>query len=101
VLQSADVILFDGEAAPAILDFARREARRMMIGAHGDAESAATMIALAKAGRRVVRLSGTSVAFAEAEIAACRAAGVAVEVVPDSGIRDQQSAISQVRSFVS
>jgi len=101
VLQSADVILFDGEVAPAILDFARREARRMMIGAHGDAESAATMIALAKAGRRVVRLSGTSVAFAEAEIAACRAAGVAVEVVPDSGIRDQRSAISQVRSFVS
>jgi uroporphyrin-III C-methyltransferase/precorrin-2 dehydrogenase/sirohydrochlorin ferrochelatase len=102
VLQSADVILFDGEVAPAILDFARREARRMMIGAHGDAESAAnTMIALAKAGRRVVRLSGTSVAFAEAEIAACRAAGVAVEVVPDSGIRDQRSAVSQVRSFVS
>ena len=81
-LQSADVILFDGEVAAAVLDFARREARRMMIGAHGDAECAATMIALAKGGRHVVRLIGTSLARAEAETAACRAAGVTVEVVP-------------------
>jgi uroporphyrin-III C-methyltransferase/precorrin-2 dehydrogenase/sirohydrochlorin ferrochelatase len=81
-LQSADVILFDGEVSAAILDFARREARRMMIGAHGDAASAATMITLAKAGRRVVRLVGTDVALAEAETAACRAAGVTVEIVP-------------------
>jgi uroporphyrin-III C-methyltransferase/precorrin-2 dehydrogenase/sirohydrochlorin ferrochelatase len=83
-LQSADVILFDGEVAAAILDFARREARRMMIGAHDDAESAATMIALAKAGRRVVRVIGPSLARAEAESAACRAAGVKVEVVPQA-----------------
>jgi precorrin-3B methylase len=43
------------------------------------------MVALARAGRRVVRLSGgdaPSVARAEAEIAACRTAGFAVETVP-------------------
>jgi uroporphyrin-III C-methyltransferase/precorrin-2 dehydrogenase/sirohydrochlorin ferrochelatase len=107
-LQSADVILFDAKVPAAILDFARREARRMMIGAQGDAESAATMITLAKAGRRIVRLIGKSVARAEAETAACRAAGVTVEVVARvtppaqgeggnsgdqvSGIRDQSSA---------
>ncbi|MBV8753654.1 MAG: uroporphyrinogen-III C-methyltransferase [Hyphomicrobiales bacterium] len=84
-LQSADVILFDGEVAPAILDFARREARRMLIAARGGdtyGESAATLIALAKAGRHVVRLTGPGVARAEAEIAACRTAGVTVEIVP-------------------
>ena len=104
-LQSADVILFDGEVAPAILDFARREARRMMVRPHDDSDtsaSTATMITLAKAGRRVVRLIGTGAARAEAETAACHAAGVTVEVVPcamalpqgergNSG--DQQSAI--------
>jgi uroporphyrin-III C-methyltransferase/precorrin-2 dehydrogenase/sirohydrochlorin ferrochelatase len=100
-LQSADVILFDAEAPAAILDFARREARRMMIGANDAAESAATTITLAKAGRRVVRLIGTSLARAEAETAACRAAGVTVEVVPDSGIRDQLSGIRRVQNAVS
>jgi len=98
-LQSADVILFDSEVTAAVLDFARREARRMMIGAHDDAESAATMIALAKAGRRVVRLIGTSVAGAEAETAACRAAGVTVEVMPDLGISHQASGIGRARTI--
>jgi uroporphyrin-III C-methyltransferase / precorrin-2 dehydrogenase / sirohydrochlorin ferrochelatase len=100
-LQSADVIVFDGDVAAAILDFARREARRMMVGTHGDAESAATMITLAKAGRRVVRLIGTSIARAEAETAACRAAGVTVEAVPDSGISSQGSGINLRQGVVS
>jgi siroheme synthase len=54
----------------------------MMVVAHDDdgtyGECAATMVTLAKAGRRVVRLIGTSIARAEAETAACRAAGVTV-----------------------
>jgi uroporphyrin-III C-methyltransferase/precorrin-2 dehydrogenase/sirohydrochlorin ferrochelatase len=112
-LQSADVILFDATVAPATLDFARREARRMLISTHGDGgtygESAATIVTLAKAGRRVVRLIGTSIPLADAEIAACRAAGVTVEIVPSalvlppqgeggdsgdqqSGVRNQSSA---------
>ena len=34
-LRSADVILFDDLVAPEILDFARREARRMLVGKTG------------------------------------------------------------------
>jgi uroporphyrin-III C-methyltransferase/precorrin-2 dehydrogenase/sirohydrochlorin ferrochelatase len=86
-LQSADVIVFDDRVSPAILDFARREAKKMLVGTTGDVNSsrqddaAGLMIALARAGRRVVRLKGGD-APAVAEIAACRAAGIAVEVVP-------------------
>ena len=90
-LQSADVILIDDLVAPDILDFARREARKMLIGdpgqcAPGHAEDVnATMVALAKSGKRVVWLKhGDAATFGRPgrEIAACRAAGVAVEVVP-------------------
>jgi uroporphyrin-III C-methyltransferase/precorrin-2 dehydrogenase/sirohydrochlorin ferrochelatase len=98
-LQSADVILFDREVGAGILDFARREARRMMVGPSGAVEAAAnkqgeyeTMtIALARAGRRVVRLVGgreASIGRVEAEIAACRAAGVPVELIPAVVARD-------------
>jgi uroporphyrin-III C-methyltransferase / precorrin-2 dehydrogenase / sirohydrochlorin ferrochelatase len=112
-LQSADVILFDRAVAAPILDFARREARRMLvtatdpISANEPVGHETTMVALTRAGRRVVRLVGAeaaSIARAEAEIAACRAAGVAVEMVPrvvpppqeetrhqQSGIRDRSS----------
>jgi uroporphyrin-III C-methyltransferase/precorrin-2 dehydrogenase/sirohydrochlorin ferrochelatase len=85
-LQSADVILFDGEVPAAVLDFARREARRVLVAPSGTAneqnEHATIMIALTRAGRRVVRLMGASIAGATIEIATCRAAGIAVEVVP-------------------
>jgi len=97
-LQSADVILFDRDVGAAILDFARREARKMMIGADDEIEDIS--IALAKSGRRVVRL-----VRGEADFSACRAAGVTVEEVPSvvvnrdqgSGIRDQEK-ISLSRS---
>lgn len=83
-LQSADVILVDQAVAPDVLDFARREARKMMVGATGAAsETIALMLTFARAGRRVVRLTGGGAATAHArDIAACRAAGIAVEVVP-------------------
>jgi uroporphyrin-III C-methyltransferase/precorrin-2 dehydrogenase/sirohydrochlorin ferrochelatase len=85
VLQSADVIMIDETVSPQIIDFARREARKMMVRTDGVGEPpsrvASLMIALAKSGRRVVRL-GADVAAARAEIAACRAARIAVEVVP-------------------
>jgi len=63
-LQSADVILIDDLVAPGILDFARREARKMMVGKTGFAPSCkqneinVLMVSLAKAGKRVVRLKG-------------------------------------------
>ena len=90
-LQSADVILIDDLVAPGVLDFARREAKKMLVGKTGYGPSCkqdeinALMITLAKAGKRVVRLKGGDpMIFGRAgeEIAACRAAGIAVEVVP-------------------
>jgi uroporphyrin-III C-methyltransferase / precorrin-2 dehydrogenase / sirohydrochlorin ferrochelatase len=102
-LQSADVILFDDLVAPDILDFARREAKKMLVGKTGHAPSCkqddinALMIALAKAGRRVVRLKGGDPMIfgrADEEISACRAAGIAVEVVP--GITTAQGAASRL-----
>jgi len=95
-LQSADVIVFDALVSPAVLDFARREAKKMLVGT-GDGNSsrrddtAATMIALAKGGRRVVRLKGGD-GRAGAEIAACHAAGIAVEIVPS--VTAVQTAVS-------
>jgi uroporphyrin-III C-methyltransferase/precorrin-2 dehydrogenase/sirohydrochlorin ferrochelatase len=98
-LQSADVILIDDLVAPQVLDFARREARKMLVGKTGFAPSCkqeeinALMVSLAKAGKRVVRLKGGDpMIFGRAgeEIAACRAAGIAVEVVP--GISAAQGA---------
>jgi uroporphyrin-III C-methyltransferase/precorrin-2 dehydrogenase/sirohydrochlorin ferrochelatase len=98
-LQSADIILIDDLVAPEILDFARREAKKMLVGKTGYGPSCkqdeinVLMILLAKAGKRVVRLKGGDpMIFGRAgeEIAACRAAGIAVEVVP--GITAAQGA---------
>jgi uroporphyrin-III C-methyltransferase/precorrin-2 dehydrogenase/sirohydrochlorin ferrochelatase len=103
-LQSADVILIDDLVAPAILDFARREAKKMLVGKTGYGPSCkqdeinTLMIGLAKAGRRVVRLKGGDpMIFARAgeEIAACRAARIPVEVVP--GITAAQGAASRLK----
>jgi uroporphyrin-III C-methyltransferase/precorrin-2 dehydrogenase/sirohydrochlorin ferrochelatase len=102
-LQSADVILFDDLVSADVLDFARREAKKMLVGKTGHAPSCrqddinALMISLAKAGRRVVRLKGGDPMIfgrADDEIAACRAAGIAVEVVP--GITTAQGAASRL-----
>jgi uroporphyrin-III C-methyltransferase/precorrin-2 dehydrogenase/sirohydrochlorin ferrochelatase len=102
-LQSADVILFDDLVSTDILDFARREAKKMLVGKTGHAPSCkqddinALMISLAKAGRRVVRLKGGDPMIfgrADEEILACRAAGISVEVVP--GITTAQGAASRL-----
>jgi siroheme synthase len=58
------------------------------------------MIGLAKAGRRVVRLDGDPAEIRRAdEIAACHAAGIAVEIVPGviglpptNGAKNQEAA---------
>jgi uroporphyrin-III C-methyltransferase / precorrin-2 dehydrogenase / sirohydrochlorin ferrochelatase len=102
-LQSADVILIDDLVAPGILDFARREAKKMLVGKTGFAPSCkqeeinALMVSLAKSGKRVVRLKGGDpLIFGRAgeEVAACRAAGILVEVVP--GISAAQGAASRL-----
>jgi len=103
-LQSADVILFDHLVSAEILDFARREAKKMLVGKTGHAPSCKQddinmlMVSLAKAGRRVVRLKGGDPMIfgrADEEIAACRAAGIAVEVVP--GVTAAQAAAGRLK----
>jgi uroporphyrin-III C-methyltransferase/precorrin-2 dehydrogenase/sirohydrochlorin ferrochelatase len=87
-LQSADVILYDELVSPDILKFARREAKKMLVGetggdpATGQADANRLMVGLARAGRRVVRMKGGDPAGDGDEIAACRKAGIAAEVVP-------------------
>ena len=63
-LQSADVILYDRLVSPEILELARREAKRMLVGKAGGGASCrqddinALMVRLARDGKRVVRLKG-------------------------------------------
>lgn len=90
-LQSADVILFDDLVSDDVLELARREARRMLVGKRGRRASCrqddinTLMVKLARQGKHVVRLkSGDPMIFGRAgeEIASLGAAGIAVEVVP-------------------
>jgi uroporphyrin-III C-methyltransferase / precorrin-2 dehydrogenase / sirohydrochlorin ferrochelatase len=102
-LQSADVILFDDLVSKEVLEFARREARKILVGktGHGPAckqdEINTLMVSLARQGRRVVRLKGGDpliFARADEEIAACRNAGIPVDIVP--GITAAQGAASRL-----
>jgi uroporphyrin-III C-methyltransferase/precorrin-2 dehydrogenase/sirohydrochlorin ferrochelatase len=102
-LQSADVILFDDLVSRDVLDFARREARKMLVGKTGFGPSCkqddinALMVSLAKQGKRVVRLKGGDpLIFGRAgeELDACRAANIAVEIVP--GITAAQGAAARL-----
>ncbi len=90
-LQSADIILHDDLVSPRVSDFARREARQMLVGRNacrlgrGENDTTALAIDFAKSGKRVVRLTAGDPMLrgrAGAEVAALRAAGIAVEVVP-------------------
>lgn len=90
-LQSADVVLYDRLVAPEILEVARREAARMLVGKAGGGAQCrqddinALMVKLALSGKRVVRLKGGDpMIFGRAaeEIEICRANSIAVEVIP-------------------
>ena len=90
-LQAADVILYDRLVSPAVLELARREARRIQVGKRGhgpsvpQSEITAELIRLAQAGERVVRLKGGDPAYfarTGEEVAAARAAGIPVRIVP-------------------
>jgi uroporphyrin-III C-methyltransferase/precorrin-2 dehydrogenase/sirohydrochlorin ferrochelatase len=102
-LQSADVILFDDLVSRDVLDFARREARKLLVGKTGFGPSCkqedinTLMVSLARQGKRVVRLKGGDpLIFGRAgeEIDACKAAGIAVEIVP--GITAAQGAAAKL-----
>ena len=90
-LQEADVIFYDRLVETDVLDFARPEAERIFVGKHVGAHAwpqeriNQVIVAEALKGKRVVRLkSGDPGIFGRAteEIAAARAAGIPVELVP-------------------
>jgi uroporphyrin-III C-methyltransferase/precorrin-2 dehydrogenase/sirohydrochlorin ferrochelatase len=90
-LQAADVILFDDLVSDEVLELARREAKRMLVGKRGGRQSCRQedindmMVTFAKAGKRVVRLkSGDPMVFGRAgeEISSLQEQGIHVDVVP-------------------
>ena len=102
-LQSADVILVDDLVSAEVLDFARREAKKMLVGKTGYGPACkqddinALMVSLAKSGKRVVRLKGGDpMIFGRGgeEVRACRAASLSIEVVP--GISAAQAVASRL-----
>ena len=90
-LQEADVIFYDRLVDDEVLELARRDAERVFVGKVVGASAwpqeriNALIVTEAQKGRRVVRLkSGDPGIFGRAgeEIAAAKAAGLAVEIVP-------------------
>lgn len=90
-LQRADVIFYDRLVDPEVLELARRDADRVYVGKDVGAcawpqdQIDGLIVAEAAKGRRVVRLkSGDPSIFGRAteELAAARAAGIEVEIVP-------------------
>ncbi len=90
-MQAADVVVYDRLVTQGVLELARREARRIHVGkkGHGDfcrqEDICGLIVSLARSGQRVVRLKGGDPAIfgrTGEEVEACRAAGVAVRIVP-------------------
>ncbi|MEM8750942.1 MAG: siroheme synthase CysG [Pseudomonadota bacterium] len=90
-LQAADVILFDDLVSDEVLELARREAKRMLVGKRGGRVSCKQeeindmMVTFAKAGKNVVRLkSGDPSIFGRAgeEIEHLERLQIPVSVVP-------------------
>ena len=90
-LKRADVILYDKLVDPAVLEFARRDTRRIDVGKrcgrHPWSQAAINRLLLeqTRAGAHVVRLKGGDPSlFARGgeETLALRGAGIAVEVIP-------------------
>lgn len=103
VLQSADIILFDDLVADEILELARTEAKRLLVGKRGGRISCKQddinklMIKLALQGKHVVRLkSGDPLIFGRAgeEITELERHGIEVRIVP--GITAALGAASQM-----
>jgi uroporphyrin-III C-methyltransferase/precorrin-2 dehydrogenase/sirohydrochlorin ferrochelatase len=102
-LQAATVILYDSLVGPDVLELARREAKRIAVGKKGHGPSCkqadinTRIVELARAGETVVRLKGGDPAIfgrATEEIAACRAAGIPVSMIP--GISAAQGAAASL-----
>jgi len=103
VLRSADVILFDTQIAPEILDFSRREARKMLVTTTNDGEPereskvSTLAVMFAKSGKRVVRLvAGDPAQSSEVgrEIAVYQAAGIALDLIPGLARAEQNARLT-------
>jgi uroporphyrin-III C-methyltransferase/precorrin-2 dehydrogenase/sirohydrochlorin ferrochelatase len=90
-LQAADVILFDDLVSDEVLELARREAKRLLVGKRGGRTSCRQedinemMLTFAKAGKNVARLkSGDPMIFGRAgeEIAYLKQHDIPVDVIP-------------------
>lgn len=91
LLIEADTIVYDALVPQAVVDMGRRDAERISVGKRkgchtkSQDEINALLVALGRAGKRVVRLkSGDPLVFGRAgeEMAALRDAGIPYEVVP-------------------
>ena len=90
-LQAADIILFDALVSDAVLEFARREAKRMLVGKRGYRDSCRQddinemMVKLVRSGKHVVRLKGGDPSIfgrSGEEIAHLETHGIPVEIIP-------------------
>jgi uroporphyrin-III C-methyltransferase/precorrin-2 dehydrogenase/sirohydrochlorin ferrochelatase len=90
-MMEADAIVYDALVPQAIVDMGRRDAERISVGKRKGCHSKSQneindlLVAMAKAGKRVVRLkSGDPLVYGRAaeEMAAMRAAGISYEIVP-------------------
>lgn len=102
-LRTADVILYDDLVTPGVLEYARREAKRIRVGKTGHGPSCrqgdinTLMVRLARDGQRIVRLkSGDPGIFGRAgeEIAELQSAGIPVRIVP--GVSSAQAAAASL-----
>lgn len=107
-IRAADVILYDDLASGPVLKEAQPGAALIAVGkragrpSHSQAEVTRQMIEQAVAGRKVVRLkSGDPTLFgrADEEIAAARAAGIPLEIVP--GVTTATAAAAHVQASLS
>lgn len=104
LLQEADVLVVDRLANPAILDYARRDAKRIYVGKQAGKPSTSQeeinqiIVREAMDGSRVVRLKGGDPSIfgrLQEELAACQLFGIEVEVVP--GISAAQAASASIK----
>lgn len=104
LLQEADVLVVDRLANPAILDYARRDAKRIYVGKQAGKPSISQeeinkiIVREAMDGSRVVRLKGGDPSIfgrLQEELSACQLFGIEVEVVP--GISAAQAASASIK----